>query len=246
MTRYKLTLEYDGTAYRGWQAHEGISTVQGALEDAVEALCAIRAEVYGAGRTDTGVHALAQVAHVDINKAYKNPTTVRDGLNAHLYPHKIAVHAADPVPDDWHARFTATGRRYLYRIADQRPHLALQRGYVWRVPQPLDVDAMNAAAQFLLGHHDFTTFRHVACQAKSPEKTLDILSVVRVGAEVHVTAAARSFLHNQVRSMVGTLAEVGKGKWSADDVRAALAARTRSACGPVAPPDGLYLAEVMY
>lgn len=246
MTRYKLIIEYDGSAYRGWQAQDGIATVQGALEEAVAAVCGARSEVYGAGRTDTGVHALAQVAHVDTEKVFRRQSELRDALNNHLFPHKIAVHAADPMSDDWHARFSATGRRYLYRIADQRPHLALHRGYVWRVPQPLDVDAMHAAGQRLVGHHDFTTFRHIECQAKSPEKTLDVLHVTRVGAEIHITAAARSFLHNQVRSMVGTLAEVGKGKWSADDVTYALQARNRAACGPVAPPDGLYLAEVMY
>ena len=246
MTRYKLTIEYDGGPYVGWQVQRDQPTVQGALEDAVFALTGQRVEVYGAGRTDAGVHALAQVAHVDIEKVIPRRNGVRDALNAHLFPHAIAILDAQPVPDDWHARFSATGRRYMYRISDRRPHLALQRGRCWRVPQALDVAAMNHAAQRLIGTHDFTTFRHAACQAKSPVKTVDQLTVWRDGDQVVVEAAARSFLHNQVRSMVGTLSEVGKGHWSADDVSAALAARDRTVCGVVAPPDGLYLAAVTY
>lgn len=220
--------------------------MQGALEDAVEKLTGTRSEVYGAGRTDAGVHALVQVAHVDIEKVYKRSNVVRDGLNAHLFPHRIAVLDATPVADDWHARFSATGRRYLYRIVERRAHLALMRGYVWRVATRLDVEAMQTAAELLTGHHDFTTFRHMHCQAKSPEKTLDQLDVQRVGDEVQVIAAAQSFLHNQVRSMVGSLVEVGRGKWTVADMRTALEARDRMACGPVAPAEGLYLAGVIY
>jgi tRNA pseudouridine38-40 synthase len=201
--------------------------------------------VQGAGRTDTGVHALGQVAHVDLAKDW--PTdTVRDALTAQLRPHPVAVLAAEQVPDSFDARFSARARHYLYRIVNRRPDLALERGRAWRVPHRLDAAAMAAAAQELTGKHDFTTFRHVDCQAKSPVKTLDRLDVERSGDEVRITACARSFLHSQVRSMVGALVLVGEGRWSARDLAAARDARDRAACAPVAPPEGLYLVRVDY
>jgi tRNA pseudouridine38-40 synthase len=245
MPRYKLTIEYDGTPFSGWQIQDNALTVQGALEHAVKAICGDNVRVHGAGRTDAGVHALAQVAHCDIAKHFV-PGRFRDGLNAHLRPHPIGVLAAEIVPDNFEARFSATRRHYLYRIANTRANLALDIGRVWRVPRRLDADAMHAAAQKLLGKHDFTTFRDAECQAKSPEKTLDQLDVSRDGDAVHVVTSARSFLHSQVRSMVGSLVWVGEGRWSADDLAAALAARNRAACGPVAPPQGLYLVRVEY
>jgi tRNA pseudouridine38-40 synthase len=245
MSRYKLIIEYDGTPFAGWQWQDNAPTVQGALVAAIEAFAGERVIVQGAGRTDAGVHALGQVAHFDLAREH-DADTVRDALNAHLRPHPVAVLAAQLVPADFDARRSAVRRHYLYRIANRRPDLALDRLRAWRVPRPLDVAAMHAAAQRLVGKHDFTTFRSTECQAKSPEKTLDRLDVARVGEEVHVTAVARSFLHNQVRSMVGSLALVGDAKWSADDLARALAARDRAACGPVAPPEGLYLVKVEY
>jgi len=245
MPRYKLTIEYDGTPFSGWQIQENGVTVQGALEAAVKAICGEDVRVHGAGRTDAGVHALGQVAHCDIAKHFV-PGRFRDGLNAHLRPHPIGVLAADVVPDDFEARFSALKRHYLYRITNHRANLALNIGRTWRVPRALDVEAMRIAAQRLLGKHDFTTFRDTECQAKSPEKTLDQLDVTREGDEVRIVTSARSFLHSQVRSMVGSLVWVGEGRWSADDLAAALAARNRAACGPVAPPDGLYLVRVDY
>ena len=201
--------------------------------------------VQGAGRTDAGVHALGQVAHFDLSSE-RETDTIRDALNAHLRPHPMAILSAEKVAADFDARRSAVRRHYLYRIANRRPDLAIDRGRAWRVPRRLDAEAMHAAAQRLVGKHDFTTFRSTECQAKSPEKTLDRLDVSRAGDEIHITAVARSFLHNQVRSMVGSLVPVGDGKWSADDLARALAARDRSACGPVAPPDGLYLVRVDY
>ena len=245
MPRYKLTIEYDGAPFAGWQFQADAASVQGALADAIEAFAGERVAVSGAGRTDAGVHALGQVAHVDLAKEW-DTDTVRDALNARLRPHPIAVLSAERVAADFDARFSAKRRHYLYRIANRRPDLALDRGRAWRVPRPLDVEAMHAAAQRLLGKHDFTTFRAAECQAKSPEKTLDRLDVSRAGDEVHVTAVARSFLHSQVRSMVGSLVLVGDGKWNANDLAGALAARDRSMCGPLAPPDGLYLVKVDY
>ncbi|MCC8949955.1 tRNA pseudouridine(38-40) synthase TruA [Bradyrhizobium sp. Arg62] len=245
MPRYKLTIEYDGTPFSGWQIQDTAPTVQGALEAAVKAICGENVRVHGAGRTDAGVHARGQVAHCDIAKHFP-PGRFRDGLNAHLRPNPIGVLAADIVPDDFEARFSATRRHYLYRITNTRANLALDIGRVWRVPRALDADAMHAAAQRLLGKHDFTTFRDTECQAKSPEKTLDQLDVTRDGAAVNIVTSARSFLHSQVRSMVGSLVWVGEGRWSADDLAGALAARNRAACGPVAPPDGLYLMRVDY
>jgi tRNA pseudouridine38-40 synthase len=245
MPRYKLTIEYDGAPFCGWQLQETLPSVQGALEAAVKAMSGEAARVHGAGRTDAGVHALGQVAHVDIAKAFP-PERLRDGLNAHLRPHPIAVLNAEIVPETFQARFSAVKRHYRYRILNTRANLALDVGRAWRVPRRLDVAAMHAAAQRLVGKHDFTTFRDADCQAKSPEKTLDQLDVVGDGREVAVITSARSFLHSQVRSMVGSLVWVGEGRWSADDLSAALAARNRAACGIVAPPEGLYLVRVDY
>ena len=245
MPRYKLTIEYDGTPFAGWQLQDNAPTVQGVLAAAIEAFTGDEVKVQGAGRTDAGVHALGQVAHLDLSRDY-DTDTVRDALNAHLRPHPVAVLAAEIVPETFDARFSARQRHYLYRIVNRRADLALERNRAWRVPRPLDTDAMHAAAQRLIGRHDFTTFRAAECQAKSPVKTLDRLDVGRAGDEVHITAAARSFLHYQVRSMVGSLVQVGDGKWRADDLARALAARDRAACGPVAPPEGLYLVRVDY
>jgi tRNA pseudouridine38-40 synthase len=245
MPRYRLLIEYDGTPFAGWQIQANGPSVQGALTAAIEAFCGERAHVQGAGRTDAGVHALGQVAHVDLAKEF-DPDTVRDAVNAHLRPHPIAVLNAEMVPDDFDARFSAVKRHYLYRIVNRRADLALERQRAWRVARPLDAEAMHAAAQLLIGRNDFTTFRAAECQAKSPIKTLDQLDVERAGDELRVYASARSFLHHQVRSMVGSLVLVGEGKWRAADLANALAARDRSACGPVAPPDGLYLVRVDY
>jgi len=245
MPRYKLTIEYDGGPFCGWQLQENALSVQGALEAAVQAMCGEPVRVHGAGRTDAGVHALGQVAHCDIAKPFA-PDRLRDGLNAHLRPHPIAVLDAAVVPETFEARFSAKKRHYLYRIKNTRANLALELGRVWRVPRRLDADAMHAAAQRLVGKHDFTTFRHTECQAKSPEKTLDQLDVTCAGDEIRIVTSARSFLHSQVRSMVGSLVWVGEGRWSADDLAAALAAKSRAACGPVAPPEGLYLVRVEY
>jgi tRNA pseudouridine38-40 synthase len=245
MPRYKLTIEYDGSPFSGWQIQDNALTVQGAMEAAVKAMSGEDVRVHGSGRTDAGVHALAQVAHCDIAKPFA-PDRLRDGLNAHLRPHPIAVRAAEIVPESFEARFSAIRRHYLYRIANTRANLALDMGRVWRVPRRLDAEAMHQAAQRLIGKHDFTTFRDTECQAKSPVKTLDQLDVTRDGDAIRVMTSARSFLHSQVRSMVGSLVWVGEGRWSADDLASALAARNRSACGPVAPPEGLYLVRVEY
>jgi tRNA pseudouridine38-40 synthase len=245
MPRYKLIIEYDGTPFIGWQVQDNGASVQGVLVDAVAAFTGERVAVNGAGRTDAGVHALGQVAHVELAKEWDGDT-VRDALNAHLRPHPIAVLAAERAADDFDARFSATKRHYLYRIVNRRADLTLDQLRAWRVPRPLDWARMHMAAQELVGRHDFTTFRAAECQAKSPVKTLDRLDVAQDGDEVRITAAARSFLHNQVRSMVGSLVHVGDGKWSAGDLGAALAARDRSACGQVAPPHGLYLVRVEY
>ena len=245
MPRFKLTIEYDGTPFAGWQWQDDAPTVQRALTDAIAAFCGHAVKVSGAGRTDAGVHALGQVAHVDLEKDWRIDK-VRDAVNAHLRPHPIAVLSAEKVADGFDARFSARKRHYLYRIANRRPDLTLDRARGWRVPRRLNVEAMHEAAQRLIGKHDFTTFRSTECQAKSPVKTLDALDVTRDGENVHITTSARSFLHNQVRSMVGSLALVGDCKWSADDLAAALAARDRSLCGPVAPPEGLYLVSVDY
>jgi tRNA pseudouridine38-40 synthase len=245
MPRYKIIIEYDGAPFVGWQLQEKDLSVQGVIMAAIEGFSGEKVAVQGAGRTDAGVHALGQVAHFDLARE-RTTDTIRDALNAHLRPHPVAVLSAERVADTFDARRSALRRHYLYRIANRRPDLALERGRAWRVPRRLDAEAMHAGAQRLVGKHDFTTFRSTECQAKSPDKTLDRLDVSRVGDEVHIQATARSFLHNQVRSMVGSLALVGGGKWSADDMTRALEARDRAACGPVAPPDGLYLVRVDY
>ena len=245
MPRYKIIVEYDGGPFVGWQLQERDLSVQGALMAAIEAFSGEKVMVQGAGRTDAGVHAIGQVAHFDLSTE-RETDTVRDAINAHLRPHPVAVLSAEKVAANFDARRSALRRHYLYRIGNRRPDLALERGRAWRVPRRLDVEAMHAAAQQLIGKHDFTTFRSTECQAKSPEKTLDRLDVWRAGEEVHITAVARSFLHNQVRSMVGSLVLVGDGKWQPADLWRALQARDRAACGPVAPPEGLYLVRVDY
>lgn len=243
--RFKLTLEYDGGGFSGWQRLAEGASVQGALEGALLKLTGAHADVTGAGRTDAGVHALGQVAHADIAKPFA-PGRLCDALNAHLRPHAVAVLSAEAAAPDFHARFDAVRRVYRYRIVNRRAPLTLDRGKAWRVPRSLDANAMQAAAQRLIGHHDFTTFRDSQCQAKSPVKTLDCASVAGKGTEIELIFEARSFLHRQVRSMVGTLVEVGLGKMTPDGVAAALASMDRSRCGPVAPPDGLYLVRVDY
>jgi tRNA pseudouridine38-40 synthase len=245
MPRYKLTLEYDGTPFVGWQMQENGSSVQRRLAEAIEAFSGEDVMPRGAGRTDAGVHALGQVAHFDLAKAWP-PDKIRDALNAQLRPDPISVLLCEPAPEDFDARLSATARHYLYRIIDRRAPLALERDRAWGVFRSLDAEAMDEAAQVLLGNHDFTTFRSAECQAKSPVKTLDRLEVSRHGDIIRIEASARSFLHNQVRSMVGSLKLVGEGKWTARDLKEALQARDRSACGPVAPPCGLYLMKVDY
>jgi tRNA pseudouridine38-40 synthase len=245
MPRYKLTIEYDGAPFCGWQIQGIGTTVQGVLTQAVRAFSGENVSVNGAGRTDAGVHATGQVAHLDLARDWRTDQ-VRDALNAQLRPHLVAVIAAEKVADDFDARFSALRRHYLYRIINRRGDLTLERGKAWRVAHPLDSDAMHAAAQRLLGKHDFTTFRDSECQAKSPDRTLDQLDVTRLGNELRIVTSARSFLHSQVRSMVGSLVQVGTGRWTGDDLFAALQARNRAACGQVAPPDGLYLTKVDY
>jgi tRNA pseudouridine38-40 synthase len=245
MPRYKLTIEYDGTPFVGWQIQGAGTSVQGVLTEAIARFCGHAVKVAGAGRTDAGVHATGQVAHVDLAKDYR-ADKVRDAVNAHLRPHPVSVLSTEKVEDGFDARFSAKKRHYLYRIINRRADLALDRTRAWRVPRRLDAEAMHRAAQRLIGKHDFTTFRSTECQAKSPVKTLDALAVGRDGDEVRIETSARSFLHNQVRSLVGSLVLVGDGKWSAGDLAHALAARDRAACGPVAPPEGLYLVRVDY
>ena len=245
MPRYKLVIEYDGAPFVGWQVQDNGLSVQGVLTAAIAAFSGETVAVQGAGRTDAGVHATGQVAHVDLAKAW-DTDTVRDAVNAHLRPHPVAVRSAEAVAADFDARFSATMRHYLYRIVNRRADLALDRRRAWRIGRPLDAAAMQAAAQRLVGRHDFTTFRAAECQAKSPVKTLDRLDVAHDGEEIRIQALARSFLHTQVRSMVGSLALVGEGRWSGDDLARTLDARDRAACGPVAPPDGLYLVRVDY
>jgi tRNA pseudouridine38-40 synthase len=245
MARYRLCIEYDGGPFVGWQRQDNGPSVQGVLEDAIQKLSARRVNVIGAGRTDAGVHALGQVAHFDLDKDYP-PDKVRDALNYHLRPAPVSVLEAAVADAEFHARFSATARHYLFRILNRRSPPALDRAKVWHVAVPLDADAMHAAAQHLVGNHDFTTFRAVECQARTPVKTLDRLDVFRRGEEIHIEASARSFLHHQVRSIAGTLKLVGEGKWLPRDVKSALEARDRAACGPVSPPDGLYLVKVDY
>lgn len=247
MPRYRLDIEYDGSAYAGWQRQDGPHTVQAALEQAIKGFCGDEIALRGAGRTDAGVHATGQVAHADLTKEWP-ADTVRDAMNAHLQMagEAIAVLAAKPVPDSFDARFSATGRRYLYRIINRRAPAALEKNRAWWVPKQLDVEAMQEAALMLVGRHDFTTFRSVQCQASSPVRTLERFDVKRSGDLIEIHAAARSFLHNQVRSMVGSLKRVGEGGWTPADVKAALEAKNRAACGAVAPPEGLYLTGVRY
>jgi tRNA pseudouridine38-40 synthase len=245
MPRYKLTLEYDGTPYVGWQMQENGASVQGRLAEAIKFFSGEDTVPRGAGRTDAGVHALGQVAHFDLAKEWSQDT-VRDALNAVLRPDPISVLACEIAGPDFDARFSARSRHYLYRVVDRRSPLALERNRAWGVFRALDAEAMDEAAQALIGHHDFTTFRSTECQAESPKKTLDRLAISRHGEIIRVEASARSFLHNQVRSMVGSLKLVGEGKWAARDLEEAFAARDRARCGPVAPAHGLYLVQVDY
>lgn len=245
MTRFKLVLEYDGRGFVGWQRQANGLSLQEVLEDAVFRFCGERVTSHVAGRTDAGVHALGQVAHLDIEKVAA-PEVVRDALNFHLKPHPVAVLRAEPVVPDFHARFSARERAYLYRIVNRRAPLTLDRGRAWLVQAPLDFAAMQAGAGHLVGRHDFSSFRAAECQAKSPVKTLDRLELSREGEAILVRARGRSFLHHQVRNMVGSLKLVGEGTWAPDDIRRVLDARDRRLAGPTAPPDGLYLLEVVY
>lgn len=245
MPRYRLTIEYDGAPYVGFQAQENGPSVQGHLERAIVAFNGDHCRIHTAGRTDSGVHATGQVVHFDCEKTWR-PGVVRDAMNAHLIPQRIAVLEVTQVDDDFHARFSATERRYLYRILNRQGFAALDKDRVWHVKKPLDADAMHEAAQCLIGFHDFSTFRDARCQSTSPEKTLHSARVYRTGEEVRLEFAARSFLHRQVRSMAGSLAEVGSGRWVVADMKAALQAKDRKRCGPVAPASGLYLTGVGY
>lgn len=243
--RYKLTIEYLGSGLHGWQRQENGPSVQEELEKAFYAYCQEEVQVYGAGRTDAGVHATAMVAHVDLEKE-RDPREIMGAVNFHTKPQAIAITGAEAVPESFHARFSATHRRYLYRIINRQAKLAIDAGRAWHIRESLDAEAMHDAAQVLVGSHDFTSFRHSKCQARSPEKTLDLLEVKRVNDEVQIHTSARSFLHNQVRIMTGTLVHVGLGEWSKADVQAALEARDRTAGGITAPAHGLYLVEVGY
>jgi tRNA pseudouridine38-40 synthase len=245
MPRYKLIIEYDGEPFVGWQFQAAGHSVQGVLEAAVAQINGAPATVHGAGRTDAGVHALGQVAHVDLARSW-DVFKLRNALNANVRPHPVSVLAISEVGEDFHARFSATRRHYLFRILNRRSPPALDRGKVWWLPVDLDAEAMHAAAQLLVGKHDFSTFRAAQCQAQSPVKTLDRIDVARYGELIELRCDARSFLHNQVRSMVGSLRLVGEGKWRAQDLKRALEARDRARCGPVSPPDGLYLLRVDY
>lgn len=245
MPRYRLTLEYDGSPFAGWQRQANVPSVQQALEEALERFAGEAPRTTCAGRTDTGVHALGQVVHVDLARDWRTDV-LRDAANAHLRPAPVSVLAVQEVGPEFDARRTAIRRHYLYRILDRRSPPALDLGRVWHLPFRLDVEAMHAAAQMLLGRHDFTTFRAAECQANSPLRTLERLDVARVGEEIQVSAAARSFLHSQVRSMVGSLMYVGRGKWQAEDLARILSARNRSLCGALAPPEGLYFVRVDY
>ena len=245
MTRWRLTIEYDGGPFMGWQRQEHGPSVQQALEEALQRMTGEQATFTAAGRTDAGVHALRMSTHVDVAKSL-TAHRLREGLNALVRPQPISVLEVEQVADDWHARFSCIGRRYLYRVLERRAPPALDTGRVWHIPVPLDLEAMRAGAAMLVGRHDFTTFRSAQCQSDSPVKTLDSLDVSRAGEEIHVTAAARSFLHHQVRSMVGCLAMVGRGQWTAQDMGKALEARDRAALGFNAPPHGLYFVEAIY
>ncbi|MGH6847516.1 MAG: tRNA pseudouridine(38-40) synthase TruA [Methylocella sp.] len=245
MPRFKLTLEYDGAPFVGWQRQNNGLSVQEVIETALKALCGERVTIRGAGRTDTGVHAMGQVAHADLCKDWRSEV-LRDGLNAHMRPHPVAILAAELVPETFDARFSAIRRHYLYRIVNRRAPLTVWRGHAWLVKQKLDAGAMHAAARHLVGRHDFSTFRASECQADSPVRTLERLDVMRAGEEIQIRVSARSFLHSQVRAIAGSLEHVGSGKWNAEDLIAALDARDRRRCGMVAPPEGLYLMGVDY
>jgi tRNA pseudouridine38-40 synthase len=245
VTRWRLTIEYDGRPFMGWQRQDHGPSVQQSLEEAIHRMTGELAAVHAAGRTDAGVHALAMAAHVEIEKSVTEHR-LREGINALVRPDPISVTAVEKVADDWHARFSCIGRKYLYRILNRRAPPALDRGRVWHVAVPLDGEAMAEGAAMLVGRHDFTTFRSVQCQSDSPVKTLDLLNVRRVGEEIHIEAAARSFLHHQVRSMVGCLALVGRGQWQPGDIGRALEARDRAELGLNAPPEGLYFVEAVY
>ncbi len=245
MVRYKLIIEYDGRPYVGWQRQSDAPSVQQSIEGAIFKLCGEECYVTGAGRTDTGVHATGQVGHVDLPRWYR-PDTVRDGLNALLVPHPIAIISAEERQDGFDARFSAKRRHYVYRILNRRAPPAMAQGFVWHIKRALDADAMHAAAQQLVGHHDFSTFRDSDCQANSPMRTLDQIEVVRIGDVIEIRTSAQSFLHRQVRSMVGSLEHVGSGKWDAADLWRIFQSRERAACGTVAPPDGLCLVHVDY
>ena len=245
MTRWRLTIEYDGGPFMGWQRQDHGPSVQQTLEEALQRMTGEKATFTAAGRTDAGVHALAMTAHVDVMKSLTSHR-LREGLNALVRPEPVSVLDVAEVDGDWHARFSCMGRRYLYRILNRRAPPALETGKLWHIALPLDVDAMSQGASHLIGRHDFTTFRSVHCQSDSPLKTLDQLEVRREGDEIRIEAAARSFLHHQVRSMVGCLALVGRRQWQADDIRKALEARDRSALGLNAPPHGLYFVEAIY
>jgi len=245
VTRWRLTIEFDGGPFMGWQRQDHGPSVQQTLEQAIHRMTGELATVHGAGRTDAGVHALAMTAHVDITKNVTEHR-LREGLNALVRPQPVSVLAAEHAPEDWHARFSCIERRYLYRILNRRARAALDAGRVWHVAVPLDVEAMQEGAAHLVGYHDFTTFRSVHCQSESPVKTLDRLDVSRIGEEIRVEASARSFLHHQVRSMVGCLALVGRGQWRPADIREALEARDRAELGLNAPPHGLYFVGATY
>ena len=245
MTRWRLTIEYDGEPFFGWQRQADGPTVQQVLEEALHRMTGERASFTAAGRTDAGVHALAMPTHVDVTRSL-TPHRLREGLNALVRPHPVSIIDVEEVADEWHARFSCLGRRYRYRILTRRAPPALDHGRVWHIPVPLNVAAMSEGAAHLIGRHDSPTFRSAQCQSDSPVKTLDRLDVVQAGEEIHVSAAARSFLHHQVRSMVGCLAMVGRGQWSPDDMRKALEARDRAALGLNAPPQGLYFVEAVY
>ena len=245
MTRWKLILEWDGGPFMGWQRQDHGPSVQATVERAAQRMTGEQVTAHAAGRTDAGVHALGMAVHVNIAKPV-TPHRLREGLNALLRPDPVAVLRVEPVADDWHARFSCIGRRYLYRIADRRAPLTLDAGRAWRIGPELDLAAMREGASYLVGHHDFTTFRSVHCQSDSPVKTLDVLSVEREGEEIHIRAEARSFLHHQVRSMTGCLALVGLGRWQPEDIGKALEARDRAALGLNAPPEGLYFVEAIY
>lgn len=245
MTRFALTVEFDGRPFMGWQRQSHGPSVQQTIEDAARSITGEEVVVHAAGRTDAGVHGLAMRAHLDMEKPLA-PFRLMEALNARMRPHPVAITACEEVPEDWHARFSCIGRAYAYRIVNRRAPLTFGKGLAWQIGQPLDVEAMQAGAAHLVGTHDFTTFRSVHCQAQSPVKSLDVLQVSRHDSRVEIRAEARSFLHHQVRSMVGCLALVGLGRWQPEDVKTALEAQDRQALGLNAPPDGLYFVKAVY